>query len=87
MGAVPVLLAVLGAVVVLLVVVLLWKLLVCAGLIGLAQWAVVTQTDDPALVMLVLGLPSLVTALALSRLFSRPAGFRHGRFHRKGVLR
>ncbi|MBB5958418.1 hypothetical protein FHS29_005026 [Saccharothrix tamanrassetensis] len=88
MSAVPMLLVVLGAVVALVVVVVVvWKLLLAAGLLGLAQWAVVTQTDDPTLVVLVLGVPSLITVVAVSRLVSRPsAGLRRGRSRLKGVV-
>lgn len=61
------------ALVALVLLVLLWKVLATAGLIGLTQWAVITQAENPAVVVLVLGVPALVTAALLLRLVTRPA--------------
>lgn len=75
MTAVPVPLLLLAAALALVAVVLLWKLLMTAGLLGLAQWVVITQTEDPTAVLVALGVPALITVLALSRLIrhrSRP---------------
>ncbi|MFD1152599.1 hypothetical protein [Saccharothrix hoggarensis] len=72
----PVLLVVAALAVV--AVVVLWKLLITAGLIGLAQWAVITQTDDPTAVLVVVGVPALVLAVLLRRATGR-AGHRAGR--------
>lgn len=74
---VPAPLLLLGVVLALVAVIALWKLLVTAGLIGLAQWAVITQTDSPTAVLVVIGVPALVTAFTLSRLMSR-SGSGHG---------
>ncbi|WP_199439302.1 hypothetical protein [Umezawaea beigongshangensis] len=49
-------------------VVVLWKLLATAGLIGLAQWLVITQAEDPTAVVVVVGVPALVLAVLLRRL-------------------
>jgi hypothetical protein len=75
--SVPPPLLLLGAVLALVAVIALWKLLVTAGLIGLAQWAVVTQTEDPAVVLVVIGVPALVLAVLIRRTVSR-AGRRAG---------
>ncbi|MFD1152752.1 hypothetical protein [Saccharothrix hoggarensis] len=48
-------------------VIVLWKLLATAGLIGLTQWAVITQTEDPTAVMVVVGVPALVLVSLLRR--------------------
>ncbi|NUT91252.1 MAG: hypothetical protein HOY78_04405 [Saccharothrix sp.] len=87
MAGVPLLLVVLGAAVGVVVLVLLWKLLVVAGLLGLGQWAVITQTDDPMVAVLVLGVPALITVFALSSLVPGRSGvLRHGLRRRKEVL-
>lgn len=65
----PVLLLTLGLAVV--AVVVLWKLLMVAGLIGLAQWAVATQTEDPGVLLVAYGLPALVVAVLIRRTASR----------------
>jgi len=54
-------------------VILLWKLLATAGLIGLGQWAVTTQTEDPAALLVAYGLPALVVAVLLRRAARRPS--------------
>ena len=76
---VPTPLLLLGAVLALVAVIVLWKLLAVAGLIGLAQWAVITQTDDPTAVLVVVGVPALVLAVLIRRGFSRTG-------HRAGLL-
>ena len=47
----------------------LWgdRLLVTAGLIGLAQWAVITQTENTTAVMVAVGVPAIVLAVLLRR--------------------
>jgi hypothetical protein len=90
MSGIPVPLLLLSGMVAVLTVLLLWKLLLTAGLIGLAQWAALTQTDDATMTALVLGVPALITALTVARLVSRvrpPAVPRGLSRHRKGVLR
>ncbi|WP_033439384.1 hypothetical protein [Saccharothrix sp. NRRL B-16314] len=79
--AVPAPLLLLVAVLALVAVVMLWKLLMVAGLIGLAQWAVITQTEDPTAVLVVVGVPALVLAVLLRRAASR-TGPRAGLFPR-----
>ncbi|WP_158845003.1 hypothetical protein [Saccharothrix deserti] len=70
-ATVPAPLLLLAALLALVAVIAMWKLVATAGLIGVGQWVLITQTDDPAAAVLALGLPALVTALAVSRLFSR----------------
>lgn len=53
-------------------VVVLWKLLMVAGLIGLAQWAVITQAEDPTVVLVAVGAPALLLAVLLRRAAGRP---------------
>lgn len=91
-GTVPAPLMLLAALLALVTVIVMWKLVVSAGLIGLGQWALVTQTDDPAAAVLALGVPALVTALTVSRLFSRTRHaevrpFRSSRLSPVGVSR
>lgn len=74
---VPAPLLLLGVVLALVAVIVLWKLLVTAGLIGLAQWAVITQTEDPTVVLVVVGVPALVSAVLIRRAVTR-AGHRAG---------
>jgi len=58
-------------------VVVLWKLLLVAGLVGLGQWAVTVQTEDPTVLLLAYGVPALVVA-ALLRRAATHAGLRAG---------
>ncbi|MFI9008844.1 hypothetical protein ACIGNX_16620 [Actinosynnema sp. NPDC053489] len=74
---IPTPLLLLVAALALVAVVVLWKLLAVAGLIGLAQWAVITQTTDPTAVLVVVGVPALVLALLIRRTATR-AGRRAG---------
>ncbi|WP_309110278.1 hypothetical protein [Saccharothrix sp.] len=72
--------------------IVLWKVLLTAGLIGLTQWVVITQTDSPTAALIVFGLPALALALVLRRSIPphrfprRPAGPRL-RPTREGVVR
>ena len=79
MTLVPTPLLLLGAVLALVAVIALWKLLATAGLIGLAQWAVITQTEDPTAVLVVVGVPALVLAGLVRRTVTRTG-------HRAGLL-
>lgn len=83
MTPVPTPLLLLGAVLAVVAVIALWKLLCVAGLIGLTQWAVITQTEDPTAVLIVIGVPALVLAWLIRRTTSR-AGHRADR--RTGLL-
>jgi membrane protein implicated in regulation of membrane protease activity len=75
---------VLGVLLALAAVVLLWKLLLTAGLIAAVQWAIVTHADDTTVQVLTFAVPALLVAFALSRLL--PA--RHAvPTTRKGVTR
>ncbi|MGW4109323.1 hypothetical protein ACWEFJ_00415 [Actinosynnema sp. NPDC004786] len=67
MTTVPVPVLLLAVALALVAVVLLWKLLLTAGLIGLAQWAVITQTDNTTAVMVAVGVPAVVLAVLLRR--------------------
>ncbi|ROP40422.1 hypothetical protein [Saccharothrix texasensis] len=49
-------------------VIVLWKLLATAGLIGLTQWLVITQAENPTAVVVVVGVPALALAVLLRRL-------------------
>ncbi|MEU7528971.1 hypothetical protein AB0A74_24795 [Saccharothrix sp. NPDC042600] len=51
--------------------IVLWKVLLTAGLIGLAQWVVITQTESPTAVLIALGVPALVVAVLLRRAGAR----------------
>ncbi|WP_367134743.1 hypothetical protein [Saccharothrix sp. HUAS TT1] len=66
----PVLLLV--AVLALAAVITFWKLFATAGLIGLAQWAVITQTESTTAVLVAVGVP----AIALTVLLRHAAGTR-----------
>ncbi len=72
MTAVPTPVLLLTAALALVAVIALWKLLMVAGLIGLAQWAVITQAEDPTAVLVVVGVPALAL-VALARRARRPA--------------
>ncbi|MFE2750452.1 hypothetical protein ACFXGA_00450 [Actinosynnema sp. NPDC059335] len=72
MTAVPTPLLLLAAALALVAVIVLWKLLMVAGLIGLAQWAVITQADDPTVVLVAVGAPALLSAVLLRRAARRP---------------
>ncbi|MEU4801209.1 hypothetical protein [Actinosynnema sp. NPDC023587] len=48
-------------------VVVLWKLLAAAGLIGLTQWLVITQTESPTAVLIAIGIPALALVLLARR--------------------
>ncbi|ROP39815.1 hypothetical protein [Saccharothrix texasensis] len=80
MTTVPVPVLLLAVALALVAVVLLWKVLVTAGLIGLAQWAVITQAENTTAVMVAVGVPAIVLAVLLrratrahhNRSFSRP---------------
>jgi membrane protein implicated in regulation of membrane protease activity len=50
--------------------VLLWKLLLTAGCIGLVQWAVITHSDGTTVQVLTYAIPALLAAFVLNRLFS-----------------
>ncbi len=76
---VPTPLLLLAAGLALVAVIALWKLLATAGLIGLAQWAVITRTDDPTVVLVVVGVPALVLATSIRRAVTRTG-------HRAGLL-
>ncbi|XVS63999.1 hypothetical protein ACQPYE_38095 [Actinosynnema sp. CA-299493] len=67
MTTVPVPVLLLAVALALVAVVLLWKLLVTAGLIGLAQWAVITQTENTTAVMVAVGVPAIVLTILLRR--------------------
>lgn len=67
MTTVPVPVLLLAVTLALVAVVLLWKLLVTAGLIGLAQWTVITQTENTTAVMVAVGVPAIVLAVLLHR--------------------
>ncbi|GAB2999754.1 hypothetical protein [Saccharothrix stipae] len=81
MTAVPTPLLLLGVVLALVAVIAFWKLLAVAGSIGLAQWAVTVQTDDPVVLLVAYGLPALVVAVLIRRAVSR-TGRRAGLFPR-----
>ncbi|MGM1059642.1 hypothetical protein [Saccharothrix sp. Mg75] len=66
-------------------VVVLWKLLMVAGLIGLAQWAVTVQAEDPTVLLVAYGLPALVVAV-LARRATR-TGRRAGPFSPRSARR
>ncbi|QQQ76011.1 hypothetical protein IOD16_34000 [Saccharothrix sp. 6-C] len=70
-ATVPAPLLLLAALLALVAVIALWRLVATAGLISVGQWALITQTDDPAAAVLALGVPALVTVLVLSRLVAR----------------
>ncbi|MFD7658714.1 hypothetical protein ACFV4N_32470 [Actinosynnema sp. NPDC059797] len=72
MTAVPTPVLLLTAALALVAVIALWKLLMVAGLIGLAQWAVITQAEDPTAVVVVVGVPALAL-VALARRARRPS--------------
>ncbi|MFD0199248.1 MULTISPECIES: hypothetical protein [Saccharothrix] len=59
-------------------VVVLWKLLMVAGLIGLAQWAVTAQTEDPTVLLVAYGLPALLVVVLARRRAATPTGHRAG---------
>ncbi|KOX33789.1 hypothetical protein ADK67_05485 [Saccharothrix sp. NRRL B-16348] len=63
-------------------VVVLWKLLMVAGLIGLAQWAVTTQTEDPTVLLIAYGLPALLVTVLCRRRAAARTGHRAGLFPR-----
>ncbi|MBP2340278.1 hypothetical protein JOF41_006456 [Saccharothrix coeruleofusca] len=60
-------------------VIVLWKLLMVAGLIGLAQWAVTAQTEDPTVLLVAYGLPALLVVVLARRATTRTG-------HRAGLL-
>lgn len=78
LASVPTPLLLLAALLALVAMVALWKLVAAAGLIGLGQWVLITQTGDQGMAVLALAVPALVTAFAMSRLFSR-SGTTRGR--------
>ncbi|WP_158853163.1 hypothetical protein [Saccharothrix deserti] len=83
---VPTPLLLLVGVLALVAVVVLWKLLLTAGLIGLAQWAVITQTEDSTAVLVAVGVPALVLAVLIRRAATRTghrAGLRFPRSARR----
>ena len=74
--SVPTPLLLLAALLALVAVIALWKVVATAGLIGLGQWVLITQTGDQGVAVLALAVPALVTTLVVFRLFSRPGSAR-----------
>jgi hypothetical protein len=73
MSIIPTPVALVAVLLALVAVVLLWKLLLTAGAIGLVQWAVITHTTDAAAHTIAYAAPALLAAVVLVRLWpSRP---------------
>ncbi|ROP39106.1 hypothetical protein [Saccharothrix texasensis] len=69
--------------------ILLWKVLLTAGCIGVVQWIAVTHSDDATVQLVAFALPALLIAAVLHRVrTSRNAVPGHvGTFDRKGFRR